>query len=209
MASKPVRILFIGNSYTSRNDLPALLTQLAASAPKPIQLQTRMIIAGGAQLKMHWNKGIAAKVIDEGWDYVVLQEQSTLPWKSPQRMHESVRLFDERIKAAGAKTVLYMTWARADDAGRQQAITEAYVSIGGELKARVAPVGLAWQHVLKKHPEIPLHDDDQSHPTAAGSRLAACVFLATLFDQMPAPDPQTKELQSAAIQAVKQLKKML
>jgi nitrate/nitrite transporter NarK len=27
--------------------------------------------------------------------------------------------------------------------------------------------------------------EDGSHPTAAGSYLAACVFFATLFDQRP------------------------
>ncbi len=39
----------------------------------------------------------------------MLQEQSTLPVKNAGRMHENVRLFDEAITAAGAKTVLYMT----------------------------------------------------------------------------------------------------
>jgi hypothetical protein len=30
-----------------------------------------------------------------------------------------------------------------------------------------------------------LYEDDGSHPTAAGSYLAACVFLVRLFDQRP------------------------
>jgi hypothetical protein len=30
-----------------------------------------------------------------------------------------------------------------------------------------------------------LHDRDQSHPTLAGSYLAACVFLAVLFRESP------------------------
>jgi hypothetical protein len=30
-----------------------------------------------------------------------------------------------------------------------------------------------------------LHDRDQSHPTLAGSYLAACVFLAALLKQTP------------------------
>ena len=69
--------------------------------------------------------------------------------------------------------------------GTQQAITEAYTSIGLEVGATVAPVGVAWQQFLGQH-ELPvLHDRDQSHPTAAGSYLAACIFLAVLFRRSP------------------------
>ena len=115
----------------------------------------------------------------------MLQEQSTLPVKNARRMHENVRLFDEAIKAAGAKTVLYMTWARRHAPESQQAITDAYADIGRELGATVVPVGLAWQRFLREHDQPVLHDRDQSHPTLAGSYLAACVFLAVLFEESP------------------------
>ncbi|WP_406695024.1 SGNH/GDSL hydrolase family protein [Singulisphaera sp. Ch08] len=180
----PRKILFIGNSFTARNDLPGLLTQLAAARGK--QFQHRLISGGGASLRTHWNAGEAAKAIAEGqYDDVVLQEQSTLPIKNARRMHENVRLFDEAIKHAGAKTVLYMTWARQHAPESQQAITEAYTSIGRELGALVVPVGLAWQSFLGNHDQPVLHDPDQSHPTLAGSYLAAAVFLAALFQENP------------------------
>ena len=103
-----------------------------------------------------------------GYDRVVLQEQSTLPVKSPARMHESVRLFDEQIRAAGARTVLYMTWARRHAPETQAAITDAYLAIGRELGADVIPAGLAWEHFLRDHDRPALHDRDGSHPTVAG-----------------------------------------
>ena len=115
----------------------------------------------------------------------VLQEQSTLPIKNARRMHENVRLFDEAITAAGAGTVLYLTWARQHEPESQQAITDAYAGIGRELAATVVPVGLAWQRFLGRHDEPVLHDKDQSHPTLAGSYLAACAFLAVLFRESP------------------------
>ena len=34
-------------------------------------------------------------------------------------------------------------------------------------------------------PPQALHDRDQSHPALAGSYLAACVFLAVLFEESP------------------------
>jgi hypothetical protein len=137
-------------------------------------------------LRTHWNAGVARKAIREGrYDSVVLQEQSTLPVKNATRMHENVRLFDEEIKAAGAKTTLYMTWARLSAPESQQAITDAYTDIGRELGATVVPVGRAWQRFLRQHDRPVLHDKDQSHPTPAGSYLAACVFLAALFQKNP------------------------
>src|SRR5947209_3287140 len=97
----PRNVLFIGNSFTARNNLPGLLAQLAAARGK--RMEHRLISAGGASLRRHWNAGTAREAIETGkFDTVVLQEQSTLPLKSPARMHESVRLFNEVIQKAGA-----------------------------------------------------------------------------------------------------------
>ena len=87
-------------------------------------MQHDLISVGGASLRTHWNAGRAAKVIKTGgYDYVVLQEQSTLPVKNAKRMAENVRLFHEAIDRAGSQTVLYMTWARQDSPQAQQAIS--------------------------------------------------------------------------------------
>ena len=119
----------------------------------------------------------------------MLQEQSTLPVKNAARMHESVRLFDEAIRAAGARTVLYMTWARAHAPESQQAIMDAYLSIGRELGAAVIPAGSAWQRFLGRHDSPVLYDRDGSHPTFAGSFLAACTTFGVLFGTSPAGVP--------------------
>jgi hypothetical protein len=184
----PVRMLFIGNSFTARNDLPGMLTQLAI-APDGTghAIEHRLIQRGGASLRMHLNKGDAAAAIAEGeFNYVVLQEQSTLPIKSATRMHESVREFHALIRAASARTVLYMTWARKTAAANaQQQIADAYASVGEEIGAIVVPAGLAWRAFLAKHDDPVLHDADNSHPTLAGTYLAACTFHAALFGGPP------------------------
>lgn len=179
-----LRVLFIGNSFTARNNVPGLIAQLAEARGK--HLEHKLISMGGASLRMHWNKGDAQKAMaDTHYDYVVLQEQSTLPVKNATRMHENVRLFDEAIKASGAKTALYLTWARQHAPASQKAITDAYTSIGRELGATIIPAGVAWGTVIQKETGPILHDKDGSHPTLAGSYLAACVFLAVLFGENP------------------------
>ena len=179
-----LKVLFIGNSFTARNNVPELIAQLAAARGQ--QLQHQLIQAGGASLRMHWNKGEAQRAIEQTrYDYVVLQEQSTLPIKNPSRMHENIRLFDQAIKDAGARTVLYQTWARQNAPETQAALTAAYATIAAELGALIIPVGSAWQQFLLQHQEPLLHDKDQSHPSLAGSYLAACVFFAVFFGENP------------------------
>src|SRR6185369_5183622 len=183
-AADSLRVLFIGNSFTARNNVPQLIAQLAESSQKTFQ--HRLISAGGASLRMHWNKGDAQKEIQKtSYDYVVLQEQSTLPIKNALRMAENIRLFDPVIRESGAKTALYLTWARQHAPESQKAINDAYCTIGEELGAVVVPVGIAWEQLLSQKPAITLHDADQSHPSFAGSYLAACVFFATFFNQSP------------------------
>jgi hypothetical protein len=179
-----MNILFVGNSFTQRNNVPGLIARMAEA--RGHQLTHTLISAGGASLRQHWNAGKAPRAIESrAYDRVVLQEQSTLPIKNAARMAENVRLFDAAIKAAGAKTVLYMTWARAHAPESQQLLTDAYTAIGAELGATVVPAGEAWRRFLAAHREPVLHDKDQSHPALAGSYLAACAFYAVLFQDSP------------------------
>jgi hypothetical protein len=185
-ASQSTRILFIGNSYTTRNQLPRLLVDLAATAEQPTRVEVATIFAGGASLRRHWNAGNAQNALaNTTWDYVVLQEQSTLPVKNAQRYHENVRLFAAEIAKHGAKIALYLTWSRQKAPQNQDQITRAVVEIAAEVGAWVVPVGPAWHAAMREDPSLVLYEDDGSHPTAAGSYLAACVFLVSLFDQRP------------------------
>jgi len=193
------RILFVGNSYTYVNHLPAVLEQLANSV-QPGSLEAKMVVVGGATLKNLWEKGDALKAIQQGgWTYVVLQEQSTLgPGRvengipqinDPAMFFEYARRFDAEIRKAGAKTAFYMTWARRDSPQNQARLTAAYTSIAKELGAVLVPAGSAWEISLHERPSLALHQADNSHPTPAGTYLAACVFYAVLLQRNPAGLP--------------------
>ncbi len=184
MPGKRVRMLFIGNSFTTKNDLPTLLSAIA-KAGKGITIESKIISAGGASLRRHWNAGATSTITGAKWDYVVFQEQSTLPIKNSNRFHENVREFVPAMKESGAKMVLFMTWARKKEPENQSLLTDSYNKIGKELGVSVVPVGTAWQKLVAKHDKPVLHAADGSHPTMAGSYLAACTFYTTLFDGDP------------------------
>lgn len=117
---KPVRVLFVGNSYTYFNNLPEMLERLSTSAGAGPRIEARMVVAGGATLERHWRLEQALLAIRIGdWDYVVLQEQSTLGpsplvdglprIRSPDDFFKYARMFDEAVRQAGAQTVFYST----------------------------------------------------------------------------------------------------
>jgi hypothetical protein len=179
-----MNVLFIGNSFTARNNLPGLIAQIAEADGE--HLDHELLSINGASLRTHWNKGEAAKRIAKGgFDFIVLQEQSTLPIKNPARMRENVLLFDEAITAVKSRTALYMTWARAHAPETQANVNDAYLSVGKETCATIIPAGLAWQKLLSEPKHPVLHDRDGSHPTLAGSYLAACAAFEALIQSNP------------------------
>jgi hypothetical protein len=190
------RVLFVGNSYTSRHRLPWLLADIAAAAHPPRPMHVDTITAGGASLRRHWNAGAVQRALAASrWDRVVLQEQSTLPLMNRERYHENVRLFAAEIAKHRARAALYLTWARRAAPQTQEALTRAVREIAAETGADVVPVGPAWHAALREDPGLALYADDGSHPTAAGSYLAACVFYVTLFDDPPPGEAVAEALQ--------------
>ncbi|WP_163999722.1 SGNH/GDSL hydrolase family protein [Pyxidicoccus caerfyrddinensis] len=193
---RATRVLFIGNSYTYYNNLPRVLEALAASASPPLQLETRAVVAGGARLKTHWDDEAALEALREGgWDYVILQEQSTLGGllvdgrldiNDPERVFfPYARKFHAEAEKRGARTVLSLTWSRRRAPEAQALLNHAFLSLGRELKATVVPMGPAWLTVREQHPDLGLYLADGSHPTPAGTYLAACTLYAALFGRSP------------------------
>ena len=187
----PTRILFIGNSYTFVND--GIDKQLAGLAPSA---ETERIALGGYTLERHWSDGNALQKIREGkWDYVVLQEQSQTPIINQQKFLQYARMFDSEIRCSGARTILLMTWERPDSRNwgvTTDGLAAAFTAIGKELKAKVAPAGLAFARSLRAKPELTLCTPD-GHPTVEGTYLAACVLYRTIFDLSPVGNPYSDE----------------
>lgn len=180
----PASVLFIGNSYTYVNDLPALVKAMAEA--KGHKLETDQVTPGGVTLEQHVQRGAALeKIRGRTWDAVVLQDQSLRPVHEPAAMLEPARTLGDAARKQGARVVFYLTWARQKTPETQPKINAAYRNVAEKLAAEVAPVGIAWERALKAAPETPLHAADGSHPNPQGSYLAACVFYGVLFGESP------------------------
>ena len=199
-APKKIRVLFIGNSYTFFNNLPKLVEVIAAAQTDGPRIETEAVVRGGLSLKVHWEDGKALEAIRKGgWDFVSLQEHSLLgnppapgaqpAISDPAAYFEYAGKFAAEIKKAGARTLLYATWAREDHPEQQRRLDDAFVRLARQIDAAIVPVGLAWTITRIESPAIRLHTPDRSHPTAAGSYLAALLFYQTITGKAPANAP--------------------
>src|SRR6185436_14565016 len=112
-AFEALGVLFIGNSYTYVNDLPGHVSGLAATAEVPPTIDVSEVTVGGATFADHWNGADAQPAIAKGdRTHVVLQGQSVEPIFAPAGFQQYGSLLANAATAAGAKPVLYETWAR-------------------------------------------------------------------------------------------------
>lgn len=194
--ASPIRILFIGNSFVYFHNMPAVLEAISNSSTAP-RVVTKMVASGGARLKDNWQSEAALSEIRRGgWDYVVLNEQSSLgdvlivnqqvQIADPAHFWHYADLFDEEIRKSGAKTVILMTWKDKNAPIRsQQALDFAFVKFARASGAIAAPVSLAWQRIRGRVSGINLYSKDDHHPSAEGSYLEACVLYATFTGRSP------------------------
>jgi hypothetical protein len=115
-AQDTLRVLFLGNSYTSFNNLPTLVQSMATSAGKTMIVDNNM--PGGFTISQHLNDPTSLAKINAGnWDYVVIQEQSQLPTIDFYRYNDMYPALSDiktliEFSNPCAKIITYMTWGR-------------------------------------------------------------------------------------------------
>lgn len=218
-------ILFLGNSYTFFNRMPAMVKAMADS--RGLKPDVHQHAAPAASFRSHWNDHAAREKLEgTAWNFVVLQDQSATPILAPEHTMEFGGKWCARIRAAHGTPVLFLTWGRKGASGvpapqEQKALLDTYLKLARREKAAVAPVGIAWENCLKRYPGIALYQADGQHPTEEGSYLAACVMYCTLFGKSPVGLPaklslkgvrlcsisadRARKLQTAAMDTCRQL----
>lgn len=197
------RILFIGNSYTYYNHMPEEIFAATARAAGFENVEVSSITKGGYYLGAHADAAdeIGAQVDqalrENVYDYVVLQEQSVCPASDPERFFDNARAIVRKVRANGAKPVFYCTWGRREgndvlaqhgwtNESMTRRLAQAYTRIGDELDAQVAYAGPAFYEIHSKFASrIELYAPDGSHPSPAGSYLAALTIFAKIFRADP------------------------
>ena len=199
-----VRALFLGNSYTYANDLPFLISKIASSKGDTLIYDSNT--PGGYRFQDHCSNTTSRNKIASGnWDVVVLQEQSQLPSFPPSQVQTDVYPWADtlvrliRLADECTSPLLFMTWGRKNgDAsncaswppvctflGMQERLRFSYLEMSQMFSSPVSPVGAAFKQLRSSWPGIELYSPDESHPSLAGSYLAACTFYCGIFRKTP------------------------
>lgn len=176
----PLRVLFVGNSYTYWLDVPTI-TMLVADA-HGIEMATGMLAEPDFAIEDHIVTGAyEAKLDERDWDWVVLQQgPSSLPQNREHLRVWTMRAADE-ARERGIRVALFSAWPALGNAH-----TWANAELSYHLAARasggcVMPVAAAWRIARAADPALQLYDDDRLHPSRAGTLLAAFVFVRGLY----------------------------
>ncbi|MBQ6186923.1 MAG: SGNH/GDSL hydrolase family protein [Prevotella sp.] len=222
-----LRILWVGNSYTYYHDLPQIVKDIASS--QRMKLSTTTILKGGEQFSGHLkNPRLISELKRGGWDYVVLQEQSTLPSLATNDVIKSTypyaHTLDSMAKAGSpqVKVIYYMTWGHKYGTiyktdyepahhytTMQERLKTSYLEMAHMNNSWCAPVGMAWKKIRDEHPDYQIYEDDCTHPSVLGSYLAANVIFTTIYQRQyqtgvkcGIADSQAEVIQQTAQQTV-------
>lgn len=204
VAQDSKKVLFLGNSYTSVNNLPSMVKEMAVSTGDELVFDSNT--PGGARLMDHASNTTSLnKIKAENWDYVVLQGQSQETAFPEGQLQNEVYPFAEtlvdsiRSNNSCSQPLFYMTWGRENgDANNcpnapwfceyetmDSVIRKTYIFMAQENEALLAPAGAVWRNLRTNHPNIDLYSSDGSHPSAAGSYAAACAFYTMIYKKNP------------------------
>ena len=176
---QPIRVLFVGNSLTQANDLPMMVTALAAAVG--VQVQATDVSQGGFSLEDHWNDTRAPRAIDQGgWHFVVLQQGPSALASSREDLRSWAGQFNTRIRAVGGRPALYMIWPEAARISEFDNVRESYLLAAQDINGLFLPAGDAWRAAWKREPGLKLYGPDDFHPSVLGTYTAALVITSKI-----------------------------
>ncbi|HET9484923.1 MAG TPA: hypothetical protein VFO79_13270, partial [Xanthomonadales bacterium] len=182
---RPLRVLFVGNSYTYTNALPQVVALVAES--RGLAMSAGMLAEPDFALEDHIVTGAYDAMLERGWDWVVLQQgPSSLP---QNRLH--LRVWSERAaasaRARGIRVALMSAWPALGNIRTWTDAELSYHLAAVAAQACVLPVATAWRLARATQFQPDLYDGDLLHPSRTGTLLAALVAARALVPGVHKP----------------------
>jgi len=180
--------------------MPTMFEQIAMVNGKDVTV--RSITKGGRKLEKYADTedpitvALDTLLSEQAFDICFIQEQSVLPAADFDRFMGGLDCVMGKLKSRAERVILYATWGRKSGSATlaerswttesmTQLLSDAYEKAAALYGAQVSPVGSNFLYITKQHPEINLYDEDRSHPSYAGSCLAALTHYHTVFGDFP------------------------
>lgn len=210
-----IRFLFVGNSLTYTNNLPAIIKELGMQ--DNVTVTYTEILLPDYSFEDHWNDGkVQQEIESKKYDYVIAQQgPSALPASQVLLLDYATRLAN-LCKANNTKFALYMVWPSISRDFDLDNVIFSYTQAASQTGSLLCPAGLAWKYAWQINAQLPLYSSDGFHPSIAGTVLAALTIYAALKDKNnfefvtysnvswknDVPEGQYKTLKQAALKAL-------
>ena len=144
---------------------------------------------------------------DKPFDAVLMMDCSQCPIHPTLQavFYEYAKKHSDTVRANGAEPAFFMSWAYQNKPEMTQQLAAEYVKAGKANRALVVPAGLAFAESVRRRPDLELYVADKRHPTLAGTYLAACTVMASVYKKSPVGNRYTAGLSAdiaAHLQAV-------
>ena len=168
-----MRVLFIGNSHTYFNDMPATFAQMCEqlTGNKP---EVTMFAYSNRSLKWHMEEYFSVRfsLLYGAYDYCVIQQQAH-PFPDEEETTLWFRKIIELCRKSGTEPVIYMTWAAKKEPEMFPVISRYYRKLASEEQAILVPIGEYFAEAQDKFPDIDLYWEDGEHASVYGDYLVA------------------------------------
>jgi len=189
VAPPPLRVLFLGNSLTDGNNVPALVQAMARLQGVDLQYDVRA--PGGYAIEDHWTVGHQALLRQGNYDVLVLQQGPSTLVESQANLRLWTTTWATEAWRYGTQTALYMVWPVRTQTNGFALVSQSYRNAALAANSPVFPAGEAWEQVIAANPSTQLYSSDDLHATPAGSFLAAMVIARGLVSLDPTRVPNT------------------
>lgn len=178
--AEPLRLLFIGNSLTYTNDLPAMVDSIASRGGGG-SLEVQSITYPNFSLTEHRLRGEAEAAMRQGgWTLVILQQgPSSLPESRVQLVAEA-RWFAAVAAEAGVPLAFLMVWPDRTRLAFFDDVATSYRVAADSTGSMFLPAGEAWRAAWRRDSTLQFFGKDGFHPEPLGTYLAALVIVDRL-----------------------------
>lgn len=189
--SPPLRVLFVGNSLTYYNNVPAVFSALAEASGTSVV--SDMIVAPGATLTQRGSDGSIARALeDKEYSALVLQERGgdficAFGPDSCVQAREAIKALAALARERGVKTMLMGSYQRLPEVSRS--LVEAEASAASEAAIPYIEVSEKLQRLTKKAPDLTWFADDGQHPGKHLALLNAILVHEAVLGSLPDPGP--------------------
>ena len=184
-----VAVLLIGNSHSSRGELPKKL-RLLLEAGLPGNTITVVRAPRWDFLAGRLDDGVTQKTLEsDRWTHVVLQAQKYSTSGRYSYPTDAAEEWIRRVRAAGAEPILFPEWGQLGNENESLSVQHLHESIAEREPACVAPVGIAWEVARDNRPGLRLYSADGNHANNTGAFLAALVLYEVIAEEPAAGLP--------------------